>query len=333
MNKALFSLSLFLTPVFSWALLTGGAQDRAELKKIEKLVPQMARSCPLKVEDSQQLRQLVARNLLFNETSCAAQYLVEWDKNEDFPSLGLPHAIWFPAGGEKVVDESFPELWQFLRLKAKASAYAPKIPAWLDKDDIGAAPWTSADDFKQKMKADSDLQQLANFLRSPTVLEWQAEFSVNRGLQSAYKVLAASALENPSLQPSATLCQNLKNLLATDQGTLAIVDYVNFKGEGLDPAEVRGSQNYRWGLKQVVEKMNQYPGLANEKFAKSAYQALYDLAYAFEDTKARDLRLMWLKGGWGTRIQRTYVDGGIDPAQCPMIPSGGATRASATGAK
>ena len=81
---------------------------------------------------------MVARNLLYNETDCKAKWMVEWDKGEAFPSLGLPHVIWFPAGATKNFDESFPVMWQFLRAKYKASKEngALKIPAWLEKDWI-----------------------------------------------------------------------------------------------------------------------------------------------------------------------------------------------------
>lgn len=46
---------------------------------------------------SQNLRE-VAATLLFNETSCNEKYIMHWNPKEDFPSLGLPHAIWFPRG-------------------------------------------------------------------------------------------------------------------------------------------------------------------------------------------------------------------------------------------
>lgn len=333
MKLKIILLFIAILPCLSFAMVSGGAQDAAELKRIEKLSLDMKNYCPLTMDVNKNVRQMVARNLLYNETACKAKWVVEWAKDEDFPSLGLAHAIWFPAGIDKGFDESFPETWQFLRQKYKASKEngALKIPAWLDKDDIGPAPWKNAEEFKAKQETDPNLMQLSQFLQSPTVLEWQAEFAIQRGVKSGYKILAASALEKGSPKPDAKLCKHLRKLFSSDEGILTIVDYTNFKGEGIDPSEMRGDDNTRWGLKQVIEDMDRYPADPNDssdlqerkKFAASAKQTLGYLSRAFADPKARDVRLNWLAKGWSSRIDSTYVKGGIDPAQCPMIPSNG----------
>jgi hypothetical protein len=60
----------------------------------------------------------------------------------------------------------------------------------------------------------------------------------------------------------------------TPQGVYALVDYVNFKGEGLNPAE--RYQGRGWGLLQVLEEMKPVkagPGAATE-FSAAARRVL-----------------------------------------------------------
>ena len=93
----------------------------------------------------------------------------------------------------------------------------------------------------------------------------------------------------------------------------------------------------------MIEDMDRHPAdpkdtidlQERKQFAASAKSVLYNVSLAYADPVERKRRLGWLEGGWTTRIDRTYVNGGIDPAQCPMIPSskGGSSSATQISAK
>ena len=83
-------------------------------------------------------------------------------------------------------------------------------------------------------------------------------------------------------------------------GVYALVDYVNFKGEGISPTERYHGQG--WGLLQVLQGMEAVmPPL--DEFARSADEVL-TRRVANSPPARRESR--WLEG-WRKRL-RTYVD-------------------------
>jgi hypothetical protein len=64
---------------------------------------------------------------------------------------------------------------------------------------------------------------------------------------------------------------NFDRLAASDPGTFALIDYVNFKGEGTNPAERYKGEG--WGLAQVLANMDE-GGNAVAAFSKSAAEVL-----------------------------------------------------------
>ena len=78
------------------------------------------------------------------------------------------------------------------------------------------------------------------------------------------------------------------------------MDYVNFKGEGVNPAERYSGQG--WGLLQVLEAMPATGGPL-DGFVKAADQVL--TRRVANSPRARD-ESKWLPG-WRSRLQ-TYLD-------------------------
>src|ERR1700722_7173549 len=103
------------------AWLNGGAQTAAELNQITTLAADknFQKQCPITLNETPAVDQLVGRNVLSSETGVDPKMIVEWDENEDFPSIGLPHVVWFPPilPADQRVDESFPPFWTFLKVQ------------------------------------------------------------------------------------------------------------------------------------------------------------------------------------------------------------------------
>ena len=56
---------------------------------------------------------------------------MSWNAGEDFPSLGIGHFIWYPAGYSGPFDESFPKFVSYARSRGV------QVPSYFN----GPAPW------------------------------------------------------------------------------------------------------------------------------------------------------------------------------------------------
>lgn len=184
-----------------------------------------------------------------NECAGSVQGLVSWNAGEEFPSLGIGHFIWYPADYRGPFDESFPKLIRY------AISRGVQVPAF----STGAAPWSTKEQFL------ADRSGKANELRRWLAdhVELQTEFIVLRSRVALPRMLQAS--RQPQLVQA-----HYNALAATTQGLYCLVDYVNFKGEGLKPTERYNGQG--WGLLQVLEEMRGTPQgqAATAEFARAA---------------------------------------------------------------
>jgi hypothetical protein len=212
-----------------------------------------------------------------NESSGKKENLVHWNRGEEFPSLGIGHFIWYPAGFEGPFDETYPGLRHFLK------AQGLKLPAVLDQPD---APWKSKAEL-DNLKSTPDLRAAIDFLYD------------TRGLQVAYigqRLNGAMDLMLPKAENPDLVRANFQRISSHDMGLYALIDYVNFKGEGVKDSERYNGQG--WGLLQVLENMPA-EGDAMQAFADTCGQVIRQrVANA---PKARPEQ-QWLKG-WLKRCQ------------------------------
>jgi hypothetical protein len=107
-------------------------------------------------------------------------------------------------------------------------------------------PWNSRTEFLRGEHT-PEMNQLRRFLVD--TIDLQAEFLVARLEAALPKMLAeAASADRPHVQ------QQFERLTKTPQGCYALVDYVNFKGEGVLATERYHGQG--WGLLQVLEAMH-----------------------------------------------------------------------------
>lgn len=238
-----------------------------------------ALASPAELSDAQALE--IGRRIWKNECAGTVSGLTSWNKSEEFPSLGIAHFIWYPAGRSGPFEESWPGLARFLKTQN-----AP-VENWM----LGACPWKTRDAFIADLNGPR-LTALRTML-SQTVAA-QARYAAMRMETALPKMLAAA----PSAQRT-KIEANFRRVAAEPLGFYALMDYVNFKGEGVNPAERYNGQG--WGLLQVLETM------------PSAGNALPEFARAADAILTRRVRnapparneAKWLPG-WRNRLQ-TYL--------------------------
>jgi hypothetical protein len=108
------------------------------------------------------------------------------------------------------------------------------------------------------------MKELRQFLAR--TIDLQAQFLAHRLQEALPKILADTT---PAKR--ANVQQQFERVAGSARGRYALVDYVNFKGEGILPSERYRDQG--WGLLQVLEEMRSDPDAADE-FARAAKTVL-----------------------------------------------------------
>lgn len=239
---------------------------------------------------TQDQKVLLARVIFRNETNCNADDLMQWNKYENFLSLGILHTV-ATHRFYSTSAESFPTFWKFI---VSQHSQDPKrsevqVPQWmidrpvqkgwipdewvtvreepkqLTSDGQGEQSCFPSSDSKNKPNyalkfdelsgkigesrkvKDSRIQELKNFLNHPRVVSWQAQFAMERTENGLRRILESLKMRPQDLN---NVTANMKALLSSPQGIIALVDYTNWKGEGL----VKDGANNS-GLKEVLINM------------------------------------------------------------------------------
>ena len=183
----------------------------------------------------------IGRRVWQNECAGTRDGLTSWNSGESFASLGIGHFIWYPKGASGPFEESFPKLAAFLASNGVA------VPEWLR----GGCPWSTRAEFQAAFHGEK-LTALRDLLAA--TIHLQARFLAQR-MQEALPKMEAAA----SGGQQAKIRAQFQRLAATGRGTFALIDYVNFKGEGTKQTERYHGEG--WGLAQVLETMDAAGGI------------------------------------------------------------------------
>jgi hypothetical protein len=198
----------------------------------------------------------IGKRVWQNECNGTISGLTSWNRGEDFASLGIGHFIWYPKGRQGPFEESFPMLVSFV---SKRGAKLPTVLLGVSRGQ--PCPWNSRAEFV-RAEHTPEMNQLRRFLAD--TIDLQAEFLVARLEAALPKMLAEAAPADRS-----NVQQQFERLTKTPQGCYALVDYVNFKGEGVLHTERYQGQG--WGLLQVLEAMHgNSEASAADEFARAA---------------------------------------------------------------
>lgn len=236
-------------------------------------------SDPIRADLSSEDIAYVAEKVFQNECGGNEKYLVTWNRGEEFPSLGIGHFIWYPKGVRGPFTESFPALLAF------AVNQGAEVPAGLTPQN--PAPWSSRKQFIAQLQ-NPFTTDLRNWLKSNRDL--QARFIIHRFNKGIPQLLE----HVPPLERD-VIAGRIQHLLASSQGTYALIDYTNFKGEGINPRERYRGQG--WGLLQVLRNMDE----GNEPLNAFADSASAMLERRVENSPPQRDEKRWL-AGWLRRI-------------------------------
>lgn len=229
----------------------------------------------------------IANKVFINETSGNYERLVFWSPREEFMSLGIAHFIWYPEGRKGPYTETFPTLIRYFEKNAET------VPAWLSSQVDRGAPWYYRDQFVQARHTQqvNDLQNLMS-----RTMNLQANFMSERLSKALPEI--ASHLNDYERDRVIARYRAIEN---THRGLYPLLDYVNFKGEGI--AQSERYQGQGWGLLQVLREMQDVqPGAqALHEFARAAEEVLRKRVYNSPRERNEDRFLP----GWINRIN-TY---------------------------
>jgi hypothetical protein len=212
-----------------------------------------------------------------NEGQQKIEHLTTWNRGEDFPSLGLGHFIWYPTAEKGLFKEQFPQLLQFM-LESKVA-----LPQWIT--ELKLAPWKSR-------------EQFYNAFYGPKLTELRSVLNENFAIQVRFIVVRLEKaipmiLKKSTLAEQKIITRNLQQL-STPEAIFTLLDYVNFKGEGINEKE--SYQGHGWGLKQVLLTMPEHYDNPLRSFGLAADEVLTRRVKNAPRDESR-----WLKG-WRARV-------------------------------
>jgi hypothetical protein len=222
----------------------------------------------------------IGRKIWQNESGGKVSGLTHWNDGEEFPSMGIGHFIWYPKGFNGRWTETWPEFVRYARNQRK------QVPAVGTLPDC---PWPNKAAFQRDFNG-AQLNGLRKWLAANITV--QTEFIAYKSRAALPNVLAAA----PPAQ-RARIQQNYDKVSTSSNGIYALVDYVNFKGDGTNPRERYADQG--WGLMWVLMEMKEVPGgqAAAKEFGQAAKRRL-DLRIKNSPSARGEKR--W-RAGWHNR--------------------------------
>lgn len=230
----------------------------------------------------------IGMQIWFNEAGQKVEGLTCWNKGEEFASLGIGHFIWYPEGVTGSFKQIFPDFLVFLKQEGIS------LPEWIEQ--ASGCPWRSREEFYQN-KEDKRIEELRQLLIK--TIDKQLIYMIKR-LDRAFPAI----LQHVAVDKKERITMQFYRLAQTSAGLYALIDYINFKGEGL--AEQENYQGKRWGLKQVLEQMAPDSDDPLKEFVRVAKELL---AQRVEFSPSERHEQRWLKG-WYNRLD-TYLSFGI----------------------
>jgi len=223
----------------------------------------------------------IGKKIWQNECNGTVAGLTSWNEGENFASLGIGHFIWYPKGQRGPFEESFPKLVSFI------SSRGAKLPTLLVRTGELPCPWNSRAEFARAQQS-PEMKQLRQFLAD--TVDLQTDFLVKRLENALPKMLEEAAAERDNVR------RQFDRVASTAQGCYSLVDYVNFKGEGVLHTERYRGQG--WGLLQVLAAMEGNGAGAADEFSRSAATVL---KRRVQNSPPERQESRWLSG-WLNRV-------------------------------
>jgi hypothetical protein len=223
--------------------------------------------------------------IYMNETGGNPDALIIKNDKEAVCSLGIGHFIWYPAGVERQYKETFPGLLRKLQKTDGVFKGAPDVVI------PSTCPWSTSTDL-EAAKGSEVYKRIMMGLTSPVGKRVQIEYMTER----ARDAIAETIGEDPLAK------KKVLDLLATEQGTYAVIDYINFKGNS---AVVETYGDFQWGFKTAIHVMSENETLKPEVRFQIAVETLLEMRV--EEAKKLGKDEASFLPGWLKRVN-TYSD-------------------------
>jgi len=234
----------------------------------------------------------IAHKIWINEGSGLKNKLVWWNKGEEFASVGIGHFIWFTADKPMWFWEAFPPMLRYI------TAYGAKPPRWLTPKLH--CVWNSYEAWRYAKKhRTKKMRELTAFMNRTKGL--QARFMLDRLNRSFPRILkyAKARGQGAIVEKNYRRLLYRKNGTIDPQGAYILIDYINFKGDGINAGE--RYQGKGWGLYQVLTRMSLKDPNPYRAFARSGKWVLDRLTRICPPKR----NLKRFKKGWFNRMD-TY---------------------------
>ncbi len=243
----------------------------------------------LSIEQEQWLGQQVFNNECAMQINC----LTVWNPGEDFPSLGIGHFIWYKQDQTEIFEESFPALIKYFEEQNIS------IPAWIKNSNYDS-PWQTRGEFLAVFSS-TELSDLRSLLAD--TFPQQTSFIINRFETALIRMLAILPEHEAN-----TIEEKFYRVANSNPpyGMYALVDYVNFKGEGVSINEQYAGQG--WGLLQVLILMPESNQNILDNYVTAAKTVLQNRVINAPPQRNEE---QWLQG-WFNRLD-TYQPESTSP--------------------
>jgi len=225
----------------------------------------------------QQLEETASR-LYKNECSSKKANLIHWKEGEEFPSLGIGHFIWYPQAKIEPFDEGFPKFIRYCK------EHNVSLPAFFVENSH--CPWNSREEFAKAPQ--TLIEELTTFLLKTQTIQAQC---IAERLYQALPLMTKGLTGDEKQEVEARFSRVAK----APGGLYALIDYVNFKGEGVLPSERYKGQG--WGLLQALQQMDD----TQEALASFRSAAKEVLSQRVANSPPERNEGRWLKG-WCARV-------------------------------
>jgi hypothetical protein len=269
--------------VFQRRTNSGASQQQTSQRQVVQARPVKRNSAQAEISELY----AIGDKIFKNETGGRIDQLVHWNHREDFASMGIGHFTWYPAGRRARFGNTFPGLLDHLQKNGV------NLPAWVQRARFEGAPWRTREQL-MRAKNTPEVKQFSQLLYSTRHL--QAKYIMDRAMRAMPKLVKKTP---PHLR--GLVANNLNAVANTRGGRYVLVDYTNFKGEGL--SRTGGYKGQNWGLLQVLEEMRPIrPGQqALHEFADASMRVL---ERRVRNSDPRRNERKWLPG-WRNRTN-TY---------------------------
>ncbi len=229
-----------------------------------------------------------------NESGGHGKNIMQWNRGEGFLSLGLGHFLWAPSDrAARRFGESFKQFVVYYQQQPE-----PKPPLPASCLPGLHCPFANKAEFERERDSAMGVRarEIRDFLEQTRL--YQARFMRDRLVKATDLILS-------HLKPEVSdrVRKAIFYLSNDDASLFAMMDYVNFKGEGIGNGKI--SPVSGWGLSQVLQC------LVSKAGAKITADTMTPLAFADaadETLKKRKDVNKTTHLGWTRRIRDTYLN-------------------------